>query len=561
MADNITLNSGSGGSTLATDDITDVGGAHYQRVKLTDGTANSETHVHTGNGTATNSLRVSVASDSTGQTKVTDGTNSLTVAVEDAAHGSGDGGIAPMAVRNDNLATLAGTDGDYAPFQVNADGALYSTLGSVQSTGNTTTTPVANPSTFTGTGELNEYPDVMVSFQADDTGTLYFDFSVDGSNWSTFPVNGFTVASGIHEFHTASKGPRYFRVRWAPAGTATYTRLYTYYGTFSKLPNAPLNQAISNDADSIITTSVIAADNGSNYVNIGATTAGNLKISIQEISDGLDIGAGNAGTETQRVSISTDDVNLSGILADTGSMDTNLATVAGDTTSIDGKLPASAALTDNFATPTTTQMGSMTMVYDGATWDMARGDATDGLLVNLGTNNDVTISGSLPAGTNNIGDVDIASALPAGTNNIGDVDIASAIPAGTNVIGDVGISGTRTSGGTTLYKNIDVDETEDEVKSTGGQVYWIHAINVGTAPRYLKFYNATAATVIVGTTTPDLTFPVPSAGSANGSGFTISIPNGIAFSTAITIAATTGVADNDSGAPGANEVIVNLGYA
>ena len=54
-----------------------------------------------------------------------------------------------------------------------------------------------------------------------------------------------------------------------------------------------------------------------------------------------------------------------------------------------------------------------------------------------GTEMQVDIVASLPAGTNNIGDVDIASALPAGTNNIGDVDIASALPAGTNSIGTV----------------------------------------------------------------------------------------------------------------------------
>jgi hypothetical protein len=48
---------------------------------------------------------------------------------------------------------------------------------------------------------------------------------------------------------------------------------------------------------------------------INRTTGGNLKISVQEISDGLDIGAGNAGTETQRVSISTDDVNLTSMIA------------------------------------------------------------------------------------------------------------------------------------------------------------------------------------------------------------------------------------------------------
>jgi hypothetical protein len=39
-----------------------------------------------------------------------------------------------------------------------------------------------------------------------------------------------------------------------------------------------------------------------------------------------------------------------------------------------------------------------------------------------------------------------------------------------------------------------------------------------------------------------------------------SIPQGIAFSTAITVAATTGLADNNTGAPAANDVIVNVFY-
>ena len=141
------------------------------------------------------------------------------------------------------------------------------------------------------------------------------------------------------------------------------------------------------------------------------------------------------------------------------------------------------------------------------------------------------------------------------------VDVVAALPAGANLIGDVGISGARTSGGTTPYKNLDVDETEDEIKGTAGQVYWIHAINLAATKRYLKFYNATAAVVVVGTTVPVLTFPIPTQGDTNGAGFNFSVPNGIAFGTAITIAATTGFADADTGAPGANEVIVNIGYA
>ncbi len=171
----------------------------------------------------------------------------------------------------------------------------------------------------------------------------------------------------------------------------------------------------------------------------------------------------------------------------------------------------------------------------------------------------VTASVGLPAtllaGTAAFGKLSANSGV-----DIGDVDVTS-ISAGSNLVGDVGLSGARTSGGTTLYKNIDVDESEDAVKATAGQVYWIHAINLKATPLFLKFYNAATGDVSVGTTVPDLTFPVPSQGDTNGAGFTLSIPNGIAFGTAITIAATTGVADNDSGAPGTNELIVNLGFA
>lgn len=69
-----------------------------------------------------------------------------------------------------------------------------------------------------------------------------------------------------------------------------------------------------------------------------------------------------------------------------------------------GRFAAGAALSDNFANPTTTQTGAMNMLWDGATWDRAPGTSTDGMLVNLGANNDVTItSGTVTAnaGTGN----------------------------------------------------------------------------------------------------------------------------------------------------------------
>ena len=123
---------------------------------------------------------------------------------------------------------------------------------------NSTVTPIADGATYTGTGESTIWPDVMVSCTTDATGTLYFDFSTDNTNWSSFPVNGFDVADGIHEFHTAVKGMRWFRVRLiddSDGDTQTYLRITTYYGEFRQ-GNLPINANIGSDADAIVVRSV-----------------------------------------------------------------------------------------------------------------------------------------------------------------------------------------------------------------------------------------------------------------------------------------------------------------
>lgn len=218
--------------------------------------------------------------------------------------------------------------------------------------------------------------------------------------------------------------------------------------------------------------------------------------------------------------------------------------------------------------------------------------------VDLGANNDVTVTGTVDLGAtdNAVLDdiaaklgtidadtsalfgtvsgtevqVDVVAALPAGTNaigklaansgvDIGDVDVLS-IAAGTNNIGNVGLI-PRTSGGMTIFRSIDIDESEEEVKATAGQLFSISAFNTTAAPLYLKFYNLTAANTTVGTSTPVLTFVVPGNADSDGAGFVWNNEIGFAFSTAISVACTTGVADADTGAPGANACIINLGYA
>ena len=171
-----------------------------------------------------------------------------------------------------------------------------------------------------------------------------------------------------------------------------------------------------------------------------------------------------------------------------------------------------------------------------------------------GTEMQVDVVAALPAGTNAIGKLAANSGV-----DIGDVDVTS-IAAGTNSIGNVGII-PRTTGGMTIFRSLDIDESEEEIKATAGQLFSISAFNTTAAPLFLKFYNATAANVTVGTTTPVLTFVVPGNADSDGAGFVWNNPIGFAFATAICVACTTGVADNDTGAPGANACVINIGYA
>lgn len=163
----------------------------------------------------------------------------------------------------------------------NLNNPLYVNIPGVQSSANNSSTPLAGSETFTGTAEQNTHPDVMVSCKADADGTLYFDFSNDGSNWDTFPTNGFTVTSGIHEFHVAVKGPRYFRIRLINGSAPqSYLRLYTYYGVFRQ-GNLPLNQSVSADADAIITRSILmGSTDGGKYVNVPVSAEGHLEVTV-----------------------------------------------------------------------------------------------------------------------------------------------------------------------------------------------------------------------------------------------------------------------------------------
>ena len=106
-------------------------------------------------------------------------------------------------------------------------------------------------------------------------------------------------------------------------------------------------------------------------------------------------------------SVATDEVTYSG--------DTAKVQIVRLVTAITGAEGAktvvdAAALADNTANPTVINVGTFPHWYDGSTWDRAAGTAADGLLVNLGANNDVTVTSLIPGtGATNLGKAEDAA--------------------------------------------------------------------------------------------------------------------------------------------------------
>jgi hypothetical protein len=121
-----------------------------------------------------------------------------------------------------------------------------------KSIGNSTTTPLPAGNTFTGTGELNDYTGILVDVKTDQNGTLYLEFSEDGTNWDTSLSYAYDTAR-INVPHQLEKGSRYFRVRFTndSASAQTYIRLVSSYGSFGKL-TSPINGTLAETYDATV---------------------------------------------------------------------------------------------------------------------------------------------------------------------------------------------------------------------------------------------------------------------------------------------------------------------
>lgn len=236
------------------------------------------------------------------------------------------------------------------------------------STNNSTSTPLGADATYTGTGEdVSTYSSVSIQIyvsHASATNGFSIEFSTDNTNWDE--KHTATLTADNERVFVFPIHAQYLRVVLTNGATPqTAVRLQTIYHTQPLTGSAHgLDESVPPDDVGFLARTVLisqAAGTG-NFVPNQSTAAGNLKISLQEASDGMDIGAGNAGTETLRVSISTDDVNLSELSG-------NL--VAHD--SVDSGNP------NKLGAKAETSLSGVTLVADGDRTDLYAG--VDGILI------------------------------------------------------------------------------------------------------------------------------------------------------------------------------------
>lgn len=215
--------------------------------------------------------------------------------------------------------------------------------------------------------------------------------------------------------------------------------------------------------------------------------------------------------------------------AQSGAATTVTGSFTGDT-----ELPAVETPADNLTNATQApRVNGLGYLFDGTNWDRARGDSTDGALVNLGANNDVTAS---QTGTWTV--------QPGNTANT-----TAWLVSPTSA----------TTGGCSLYSLICTGTSGDatNIKASAGQVYAVTLTNINASPVYFKMYNSASAPT-AGSGTPVLRIMVP--GSTTGAGTNITIPVGAAFTTGIGFTVVTGIADNSSTGVTASQVLVNVYY-
>lgn len=148
---------------------------------------------------------------------------------------------------------------------------------------NSTTSALLASGLFTGTAtDVSSYPSITVALKTDQDGILYIEFSPDGTNWDSSLA--FSIEANINEVHRITVTRKYMRVRIynTSLSNQTYLRAQTLLGSQQSL-TSPLNGTIQNDADSLVTRSVLMGQtDGGQWRYVPVSQEGHLEVAIHD---------------------------------------------------------------------------------------------------------------------------------------------------------------------------------------------------------------------------------------------------------------------------------------
>lgn len=494
MADNIELNAGSGGATIATDDD---GTAQHQYVKVEfggDGTFTKVTSavglpVSDAGGSLTVDGTVAVTGVATAANQTTiighvDGIEGLLTTI-DADTGTVAGAVAGTEMQVDVVAALPAGNNNIGDVDIASIAAGDNNIGNVD----VVTLPgSAHDAAVSGTP-------VRIGAYAKTTAPT--DVSADGDT-----VNLWADLAG--------------RLQVGDGGATL------------SVDDGGGNLSIDDGGNTITVDGTVAVTNGGTFA---VQVDGNALTSLQLIDDGIAT-TGAAITAKGMTACGTDGTNARALKTDaSGELQVDVLTVP--------------TITVN--SHAVTNAGTFAVQVDGSALTALQ-KIDDPVLVDDAAFTPATSSVSMAG----------FQADEASTDSVDEGDAGAARMTLDRKL--IVTPQPHTAGGLSIFRSLDLDETEEDIKTSAGCVYGAWVTNTATTTRWLKFYNLTAANTTVGSSTPVITIGIPGNTSDDISANFGPGGMGIMFDTAICAAATTGVADADTGAPAANDVIINVFY-
>lgn len=528
MADHITLDAGSGGATIAADDI---GGVHYQLIKLGYGALDSFTIVTASAGLPVAQQGTWTVTGAGGTFPVTDSGGSLTVDAPVGtpvfvrlSDGSSPISTLPVSAASLPLPTGAATE---------AKQPALGTAGTA-STDVLTVQGIASMTALKVDGSAVTQPVSGTFYQATQPVSIAATVTVTGAG-GTFPVTDNSGSLTVD----------------APVGTPVFVRLSDGAAAITTLPvsmAAVPSHAVTNagtfavQVDGSALTSLQLIDDVV-LAESSAHASGDKGVMALSVRQDTATALATSGQYQPLITDSTGRLhcNVSNTVAVSQSGTWNLAQMSGVSIAMDTGVRAAGVQRVTICTD------DVVPASQSGTWNITTLNSVtqfNGQNISMGT-------GTRDAGTQRvtIATNDTVPASQSGTWTVQPGNTANTTPW---LVTDT----PATSGGLSSSTTISTGATNQDatvVKASQGQVYGYALFNTTSSARFVKFYNlASGAT---SASTPFLRVYVPPTGGAN-----VDIPKGIACGTGIMIRITTGAADNDTGACSTNDVLANVFY-